>query len=272
MVRMKVFEATDPGQVAAFRNMRREWKNHLLQGRFCAEGEQVIVRLLQSPVKVFSLLITPAYLERWRGLIETKDDSEPDVWIAEKKWMEESTAQKVNQGCLAIGKVPHPPSLQNLASSGQSSCFIALDGIDHAVNVGSILRNCAAFGVTAVLVDDRSVSPYSWRSIRTSLGSIFHVPVSSESSLTEQLKILQNQNIELIAVDPKGSRSVPDFDFTKNYCFIFGSEHAGISRDVLNLTAARLRIHHSLKVDSLNVAAASAIILHRSNEARSSLR
>ncbi|MGH9857777.1 MAG: TrmH family RNA methyltransferase, partial [Acidobacteriota bacterium] len=165
-----------------------------------------------------------------------------------------------------------PPSLLNLASSGQTSCFVALDGIDHAVNVGSILRNCAAFGVTAVLVDDRSASPYSWRSIRTSLGSVFYVPVSSESSLNEQLHVLQEQNIELIAVDPQASRSLSDFDFTKNCCFIFGSEHAGISADILNLATARIRIHHSIKVDSLNVAAASAIILHRSNEARSSLR
>jgi tRNA G18 (ribose-2'-O)-methylase SpoU len=193
------------------------------------------------------------------------------VWIAEKKWMEETTAQKLNQGCLAIGEIPQQPQLSKLVSSF-FTCFVALDGINHAVNVGSILRNCAAFDVRSVLSDDRSVSPYSWRSIRTSLGTVFSVPVSCESSLIEQLQVLQNHNIHLIAVDPKGPQTISEFDFAKECCFIFGSEHTGISKNVSILANARIAIPQSSKVDSLNVAAASAIILQRSNEVRSFLR
>ena len=268
---MKVFEATDPDQVSVFRDIRRQWQIQLKHGNFYAEGEQVILRLLQSRVKPFSLLIAPEYLERWRPLIASIDDPKLSVWVAEKKWMEESTAQRLNQACLAIGRVPEMPPLQSLVQGG-AHCLVALEGIDHAVNVGAIMRNCAAFGVDAVLVDAKCSSPYSWRSIRTSLGGVFHVPVYSEASLMPLLRNLRNQKIEMIAVDPEGHQSISDFDFTAACCFIFGSEHRGISDDILNLASFRIAIPHSAKVDSLNVAAASAIILNRSSETRSSLR
>ena len=269
---MKVFEATERDQVSLFRDIRRQWQSQLRDGKFYAEGEQVLLRLLRSNVNVLSVLITPHYLDQWRPILEMKDDPDLTVWVAEKQWIEQNTAQKLNQGCLAVGRIPQAPPLSQILMREPNPCIVALDGINHAVNVGSILRNCAAFGVSAVLVNEKCSSPYSWRSIRTSLGGVFYVPVYSDITLIPQLRLLQNNKIKLVAVDPHGSQSITDFDFTADCCFIFGSEHRGISDDILNLAFSRISIPHSAKVDSLNVAAASAIILNRSNEANSSSR
>src|SRR5687767_655875 len=141
---MDVREATNPEQVARFREISRQWRKQLEGGFFYAEGEQVLLRLLDSNLKIVSMLITPQYFDQWKDLIASRDDVEQSIWIAEKKWMEEITAQKLNQGCLALGLVPVAPSLKDLIQQKGGSetrpykdarvCFVALDGIAHAVN------------------------------------------------------------------------------------------------------------------------------------------
>ncbi|MCI0414602.1 RNA methyltransferase [bacterium] len=259
---MHISKATDAHQVQAFSNISRQWRKQFEAGSFYAEGEQVVSRLLQSELSILTMLITEKHFEQWKPLIQRRQKDETTIWIAEKKWTEENTGQKLNQPCLALAKIPPDASLEHLIRK-DSCCLVALDGIDHAVNVGAIVRNCAAFGVIGLLVDETSVHPYSWRAVRTSLGSVFQVPVAASNSLSETLRLLQNQyQITLIAADPEGSVRLSDLDFSKNSCFIFGNEHRGISKKILSLAPVRVAIPLSGKVDSLNVAAASAIFLY----------
>jgi tRNA G18 (ribose-2'-O)-methylase SpoU len=256
---MNISQATNAGQVQEFYNIARQWRKQFSAGNFYAEGEQVVFRLLQSELSIASMLLTEKHFERWKPLIERKEGT---VSIAEKKWMEENTGQKLNQACLALAKIPPPRPVENLIR--QDPCFfVALDGIDHAVNVGSIVRNCAAFGIAGLLVDQTTIHPYSWRAVRTSLGSIFQVPVVTTNSLSDSLRLLQHQHqINLIAADPEGSCRISETDFSKKCCFIFGNEHQGISKKILSLAPMRVAIPVSGKVDSVNVAAASAIFLY----------
>ena len=259
---MHISKATNAQQVQEFYNLTRQWRKQFTAGNFYAEGEQVVFRLLQSELSIVSMLLTENHLERWKPLIELRRQKETTIWIAQKKWMEENSGQKLNQPCLALAEIPPSARLENLIRQ-DPCCLVALDGIDHAVNVGSIVRNCAAFGVTGLLVDGTTIHPYSWRAVRTSLGSVFHLPVVSSDSLSETLKLLQNQyQIRLIAADPEGSLRISETDFSMNCCFIFGNEHQGISKKILSLAPMRVAIPLSGKVDSVNVAAASAIFLY----------
>ncbi len=130
------------------------------------------------------------------------------------------------------------------------------------------MRNGAAFGVSAIFVDRSTVHPYSWRSIRTSLGGIFHVPVCVVDCLKQCLSGLKTQGIKVIAADPNGTISIGEIDFSKHSCLLFGNEHRGISKELLSLATARVAIPVSANLDSLNVAAASAIFLHYAHKAK----
>jgi tRNA G18 (ribose-2'-O)-methylase SpoU len=263
---MYILNATSAQQVERFYNIGRQWRKQFRDGKFYAEGEHVVLRLLQSNLTLLSMLLTEEHFEQWKPLIESREDTGLTIWIADKKWIEENTRQRLNQPCLALAKIPQSSSLENIVRQDHC-CLVALDGIDHAVNVGSIVRNCAAFGVTGVLVDDSTIHPYSWRAVRSSLGSVFQMPVVSSDSVSESLRLLQNEyQIGLIAADPKGTLRFSEMDFSKNCCFIFGNEHRGISKRILSLAPMRVAIPVSGQVDSVNVAAASAIFLHQKFE------
>jgi tRNA G18 (ribose-2'-O)-methylase SpoU len=264
---MNVLEATREDEVHVFCDLRRRSRLELERGNFYAEGEQVLLRLLRSSLPIHSVLTTPEFFERWISLFSRKDDV--TIWLAGKSWIEHKTGQKWNQPCLAFAKMPDPPPLDQLCTS--NATFVALDGIDHAVNVGAIVRNCAALGITGLIADKTSVHPYSFRSVRTSLGGIFELPLFMPASLPEFLNDLRRRfGVNLIAADPHGSVSIAQMDFKRICCLIFGNEHSGITKAVGRLKPERVAIPISGRVDSLNVAAASAIFLHAAALAKSS--
>ena len=156
-----------PENLEVFQNLRKQWPKQLESGFFYTEGEQVFARLLEYQLGILSVLLTPELFELHSKGLENKSCS---VAIAEKIWIEATTMQKLNQGILALARIPEPFDLFYLQRLARF-CIVALDGLDHAVNVGTIFRTCAAFGVDAVITT--SVHPYSWRVVRASLGSIF---------------------------------------------------------------------------------------------------
>lgn len=244
-------------QLDAFQKIERKWRKQLEQGIFFAEGESVFAVLLRSQIRIFTVLITPELLEKYRSSMEGR---ELDLWIAEKAFIENTVQRKLNQGVIASGRIPEIPPLETIVNN--AACIVALNGIDHAVNVGSILRNCAAFGVSAVVFDQGTVHPYCWRAIKASIGGVFHVPSYSTMDLVSLLKVLQNNNTMLIAADPSGAISIRKLKTARKVCLILGNEHRGISAGVMELQPERVCIPMK-SADSLNVAAASAVFLHQ---------
>jgi tRNA G18 (ribose-2'-O)-methylase SpoU len=244
-----------------------EWRQQLESGNFFAEGEQVVIRLLHSSIKIISLLVTPEFFNRHQEIINAHPCR---VAIAKKTYMEQISGRALNQGAIALAKIPQvPPLYQTLEKN--CGCLVALDGIAHAVNVGSILRNCAAFDVAAVLTDHRSTHPYAWRAVKASIGGVFGLNIYHEEALHEALARMREQfGFTLVAADPHGALQLNQLEFPRQSCLIFGGEHSGISEEILNLKPLRVRIPLSEKIDSLNVAATSAIFLAAVASQRSS--
>ena len=269
---MQVQTAVEANHVEIFRDIRHKWRTQLEAGKFYAEGEQVVLRLLASPVWIDVLLTTEEYLRRWENVLAKRSDQSFVVWLATKPWIEAQTGQKWNQPCLAYGRIPAPPVLTDV-SNKEINTLVAIDGIDHAVNVGSIVRNCTAFRVDGVIVDESSVHPYAWRAVRASLGGVFSLPVFKTESLAEFLQVLRDvHGFQLIAADPHGKERLSAEKFSSKRCIIFGNEHSGLTERVLSLQPRKVRIPVSGNVDSLNVAAASAVFLYVLNELTSSVQ
>jgi len=253
---MKIVTTHSSEETEVFRNLRKQLPDQLKQGFFYAEGEQVFARLLESQLEIVSVLITPKFFELHRKELEIRSCS---VVVAEKSFMESITAQKLNQGIVAFARISSPFELSSLASLS-SFCLVALDGLDHAVNIGTIFRNCAVFGVDAVVTT--SIHPYSGRVIRASSGGVFQVPHLVSTNLCDSLKFLKDLGTTLIAADPSSQILVSEKKFPQKICLILGNEHQGISSEISTMAPERIAIPMSGKMDSLNVAAASAIFLY----------
>jgi len=259
----------DLPELAPYRTLKQV-DEHRRAGLFVAEGDKVVARLLQSHFGVASVLLPEKRLAEFEPLIRARHENVP-VYVIEIRVLEKLVGFPFFQGVLAVGKVPQTPPLETiLQSSPAPRLFIAIDGLTNSENVGVIVRNAAAFGAQAVIVDRTSASPFLRRAVRNSMGSIFKLPIVEPARITDALAQLRAAGVRIIAAHPQaGGRTIADADFRTDCCLVLGSEGPGISRDVLAVCDEAVAIPMSNDVDSLNVGSAASVFLYEAARQRS---
>lgn len=262
-LRVEPVRSLDAPELAPYRTMRRQLE-HRQQRIFVAEGDKVVQRLLESDLPVVSLLLPPEWLEKFKPLLERRIRTEDiAAYTADKPVLEELTGFSMYQGVLGIGRVPEMPTLASVvAKSPRPRLFVAVDSLTSAENLGVVVRNCAAFGVHALLVGETSSSPYLRRAVRSSMGTIFKLPVVELASLAEAVRALRAAGIRTLAAHPHTNRkTLYESDLAADSCIVFGSEGHGISPAVLEACDESVAIPMASDIDSLNVGSAAAAFL-----------
>jgi len=239
------------------------------EGIFVAEGEKVVRRLLKSPLEIVSFLLT----REWCDLLSNEEENfrrfPAEVFVADKALLETIVGYRLHQGIMAVGKVPSPPELSVLVETfPRPLLLVALDGLMNSENVGVLIRNCAGFGVSAILVGENSSSPYLRRAVRNSMGTVFSLPVLHVGNLASALKELKKSGTVIIAAHSRGKLLINSTDLSGNSCIIFGNEESGISPAVLEVCDQQIAIPMRNLTDSLNVASASAVFLYEADRQR----
>jgi tRNA G18 (ribose-2'-O)-methylase SpoU len=285
MFHVQKVTSLDLPELAPYRTMRRPLE-HERQGIFVAEGEKVVRRLLESRFEVVSVLLPEKHLDNFRPLLEARPEN-LTVYLADKKLLEQLIGFSMYQGHLAVGKIPPPASLDNILSKKPKPLLlVAVDALTSAENLGALVRNCAAFGVHALIVGETSSSPFLRRAVRNSMGTILQLPVielaklgqrhqfttkphTTAQTLVECLKDLRARGVRCIAAHPHTNNIfLSQADFSGDCCIVFGSEGEGISAPVLETCDEAVAIPMPPTVDSLNVGAAAAVFLYEANRQR----
>ena len=246
-----------------YRTLKRPLE-HQKAGIFVAEGEKVVRRLLESRIRIISILLTEEWFAAYRTLLESRGE-EIDVYLAGKELMETIVGFPLHKGIMAVARIPGRTTLQEaIAASAQPFFFIAVDGVMNSENMGVIVRNCASFGVSALLVGETSCDPYLRRAVRNSMGNIFSLPLVYLSCITEELEEIRTRyHVTIVAAHPREKSSeIGSVDFSGNCCVVLGGEGHGISEQVLEASDIQATIPMHAGVDSLNVASASAVIMY----------
>jgi tRNA G18 (ribose-2'-O)-methylase SpoU len=275
----------DLPELQPYATMRRPLEQER-QGIFVAEGEKVVRRLLESRFEVVSVLLPEKHLENFRPLLAARPEN-LNVFLAEKKLLEQLIGFSMYQGVLAVGKIPLPASLDGiLQNSPKPLMLVAVDGLTNAENLGALVRNCVAFGAQALIVGETSSSPFLRRAVRNSMGTIFQLPVielaklgqrhqfttkphDTKLTLAECMMELRGRGIRCIAAHPHtDGKFLSRADFSGDCCIVFGSEGDGISPAVLESCDEAVAIPMPPTVDSLNVGAAAAVFLYEASQQR----
>lgn len=253
----------DTPDLQPYRTLRRPHE-HIKEGKFIAEGEKVVRRLLNSTIPVISMLLTPEWLTKLQMDDSFSSRSMGGIFVAEKPLLESIVGFNLHQGIMAEGLMPEELPLRDLITSREAPrLFVALDGLVNSENVGMVVRNCAAFGVDGILIGETSSSPYLRRAVRNSMGTVFKLPVHHCKSLVETLGQLDREfGFTTIAAEPKESASLYTALLEGDICLVLGNEGAGISDTVLRACRNRIAIPMVHGIDSLNVASASAVCLY----------
>lgn len=263
-------DSLDLPELAPYRTLKRS-AEHETQGIFVAEGDKVVLRLLESEFEVVSVLLPEERLAEFEPLIRPR--SEPDIpvhVVARKEILEKLVGFDLFQGVLAVGRIPPPRVLSEVvAASPVPRLFVAVDGLTNAENIGVLVRNCVAFGVQALLVGETCASPFLRRAVRNSMGAIFHLPVIEAISLVDSLRELSAHGVRCIAAHPHTDRkSLEAANLSTDCCLVFGSEGKGISAPVLAGCPEAVAITMPPTVDSLNVGSAAAVFLYEARRQR----
>ena len=159
------------------------------------------------------------------------------------------------QRIVALFERPARPTVAQVAHSADR--LVVLEAVDNPVNVGSIIRNAAAFGWDGLILDHTSADPLARRSLRVAMGTAFALPHARTRHLADELRSLDE--FEIFALTPDAdAASIDDVERPDRAAILIGSERAGLSDELMAL-ATPVRIPMAPGVDSLNAAAATAV-------------
>lgn len=244
-------------------------------GVFVAEGRLVVERVMRQGLAIQSLLLNAAAHGALEPLIAAQGQEVP-VYVADSAEFRRLTGHDFHRGCLALVERPKPRPIAELLVGAR--LVVVLEGVANPDNVGGVFRNAAAFGVDAVLLSPTACDPLYRKAIRTSMAQSLRVPFarlgeeSGPSSWPEALTQLTEQGFELVALTPREpSRDIDTFASARRperLALLVGSEGAGLSAAAEARAEHRVRIPIRRDVDSLNLAVAVGIALHRLAERR----
>lgn len=243
------------------------------QGLYMAESTQVIKRAIAAGHRPRSFLMAPRWLPLMEPVIASAcgaaDGGEVPVFLGEEPVLQEITGFHLHRGALAA---MHRPQLAPVAEvlegarggSGARRVAILEDIVDHT-NVGAIFRSAAAMGVDAVLVTPSCADPLYRRSVRVSMGTVFQVPWTRLPHWPAGVGELQDLGFTVAALALRDDAVDMD-EFasavagpSSRVAMVLGAEGDGLKRATVDSADVAVRIPMAGEVDSLNVAAASAV-------------
>jgi tRNA G18 (ribose-2'-O)-methylase SpoU len=253
----------DPAAVDVFRSLKGKG-GPFAKGLFIAESEKIVRKVLESSIEIVSAYLTEEHFENLRPLFDARNDS-TDVFFASKEEMEKVVGYPLHQGIMLACRIPGNRPFITAAQEWKSPWMaVALDTIADAENMGAIIRNAAAFGASAVIVDDQSCNPWLRRSVRVSMGTIVGLPIIRVPDLAESLRALKStRNVRIIGAALRvDSLDLSEVTPSGNTILVFGSEGWGLRESVAQECDILARIPMADGIDSLNVAIASGIFMH----------
>lgn len=261
-------QSLDAPELALYRTLRRP-EEHERAGVLVATNVKVLQRLLASRFSVLSLLLTPAWLERLEPRLRARPE-DLRVYLGDQALLETITGYQLHQGALAVAKIPPQPSFEaRLETARRPLLIAAVEGIASAENLGSVVRSCAAFGVSFLVVGETCGSPFQRRAVSGSMGTIFEQPVVQVENLVTTLAALRARGVRCLAAHPRpDANKLANVDLRGDCCLVFGAEGPGLSAAALAACEAAVEIPMPSHMNSLNVAAAAAVFLYEATRQR----
>lgn len=143
----------------------------------------------------------------------------------------------------------------------ETPLIVVFDGVTDVRNFGGIARSAECAGVHGLIAPLKNSAPVNADAIKTSAGALNKIPVCRVGSIRNTLKALQAEGFQIVAATEKSRKLIYDADFRRPTAIVMGAEDTGISKEVLKLCDEELAIPMVGSIESLNVAAAAAVML-----------
>lgn len=238
-------------------------------GRFVVEGPQGVREAVRyAGASVRDVYATPEAAERYAADILAPARA-AGLWIHEvaPEVLAAMSGTDAPQGVLAVVDVAAATLEEVLTRSPR--LLVLLTHVRDPGNAGTVIRAADAAGADAVLLSGASVDVHAPKVVRSTAGSLFHLPVVTGLDIRATLRHLSAHGIRTYAADGAGATLLPDADLRSPHCWVMGNEAWGLTEDALAACDAVVRVPIHGRAESLNLAMAATVCLYASAEVRS---
>lgn len=232
-------------------------------GRILIEGPQGVreaVRL--APDDVVDLYTTPAAADRYESIITAAREKGVYVHEASDEVLAAMCDATTPQGLVAVSTWA-PATFEEIITD-RPRLLVFLTHVRDPGNLGTVIRAADAAGADAVLISDESVDVTSPKVVRSTAGSIHHLPIATGLPVLETIGRLRDEGIRTWAADGSGSVLVDDADLDGAHAWVMGNEAWGLTPETLHACDGAVRVPIYGLAESLNLAMASTVCLYTS--------
>ncbi len=278
-----MISSTANSQVKQVAALGKKAKYRKETGLFVVEGPKMFEEL--PPERIESVYVTENFLKAERQKAAGKQDSDKSgekpggSLILEKlkkvrkvetvtdEVLKAMSDTQTPQGILALAR-QYRYSLKDVLNASGKAHLMILETLQDPGNLGTILRAGEGAGITGVIMNEDTADIYNPKVIRSTMGSVFRVPFVYVSDLKEALGELKKNGIRLYAAHLKGVNSYDMEDYTGDIGFLIGNEAKGLSDGIADMADTYVKIPMAGKVESLNAAIASSILMYEAARQR----
>ena len=257
--RVRVIESPANPLIKVFRQALAEGVTR--EGLLAVEGPFLVKEGLNAKERaiVHSVLVAKNTEEKFRGLL-ARLPKEAEVACVPDRIFRKIAQTESPQGIAALVEL-RQEKLESVLARRDTLVLVAC-GLQDPGNLGTMMRSAQAFGASALMTLEGTVSPFNPKAVRASAGAVFHLPVF-EGLRTEPLfRQLRKAGVQIIAADRRSPASLADADLRGSLAILVGQEAAGLPPDLLHEANLLLSIPIRESMNSMNAAVAASIFLY----------
>ncbi len=245
-------------QVKALHNKKHRDQD----GLYLIEGYKLIDEAINYNKSFYGLVFQEEAILSPEGqlLADRTENMGIPLYVLENKLFKELSQMDTPQGVMAVLR-KQEADIETVLDKDQYLIMV-LDEVRDPGNVGTIIRTADACGIEAVVLSKSSVDLYNSKTIRATMGSMFHIPVFTEVDILELIPKLKNGGAAVLGADPHSTQSCISSKRSTRTAIVIGNEANGLRAEVKSCTTQNITIPMPGKAESLNAGIAAAILMY----------
>jgi len=237
---------------------------------FLADGPKAVEGALERGV-VVEVFATTAAAEQYDALVAAAGTAAPPVTLLDDRALASLSDSVSPAGIVAVCSFLDV-ALTDALSAGERRLAVLCADVRDPGNAGTLVRTADALGADSVVLAGRSVDPYNPKTVRASVGSLFHLPLALEPEPAAAVTAAHDAGLTVLAAEGAGELSLDDAAelLARPVAWLFGNEAWGLPAELAVLADHRVAIEIPGRAESLNLATAAAICLHETARVRRS--
>lgn len=264
-VNFSKIESINDERISFFKSLRLASNRFKENGLFLVEGEISFTALLNTSHLIHAIFLEESLVEKYVDMIPSQIlNGETKYLVADRTLMSEVVGYAFHQGVLALAYRP-----LCILNADLPLPAIALNAIENAENVGTIIRTAVCLGFSSFIVDSTSCDPFVRRAIRVSMGAVLFSKVVYVHSLTEYLFNLKTErkDLQILSLEQDASSEILCAELPAFDVLVLGNEAGGVAKELISISDRIIEIPMiSSSIRSLNVGVSLGIALSRSSQ------